>query len=85
MTKTRETQGKTNRHKELALRSRWNGHHQREEKLQVLLRMCTRGNPQALSVGMRTGAATVENSVEVPQKVKNRAIIRSSNSTSVCI
>ena len=29
------------------------------------------GNPSALSVGMQTGAATVENSVEFPQKTKN--------------
>ena len=29
-------------------------------------------NPCALLVGMQTGAATMENSTEVPQKVKNR-------------
>ena len=29
-------------------------------------------NPLALLVGMQTGAATLENSVEVPQKIKNR-------------
>ena len=31
-----------------------------------------KGNPPALLVGMQTGAATLENSVEVPQKIKNR-------------
>ena len=30
------------------------------------------GNPLALLVGMQTGRATLENSVEVPQKIKNR-------------
>ena len=30
---------------------------------------------------MQTGAATLENSIEVPQKVKNRTTLRSSNST----
>ena len=30
------------------------------------------GNPFALLLGMQTGAATLENSVEVPQKIKNR-------------
>ena len=29
-----------------------------------------KGNPSALLVGMQTGAATVENSIEFPQKLK---------------
>ena len=29
-------------------------------------------NPLALLMGMQTGAAALENSVEVPQKIKNR-------------
>ena len=32
-------------------------------------------------VGMQTGATALENSVEVPQKIKNRPILRPSNST----
>ena len=32
--------------------------------------------------GMQTGTATMENSMEVPQKIKNRTIIQFSNSTS---
>ena len=36
------------------------------------MRMWRKGNPFALLVGMQTGAATLENSMEVPQKVKNR-------------
>ena len=38
----------------------------------MLERMWRNGNPLALLVGMQTGA-TLENSVEVPQKMKNRA------------
>ena len=34
--------------------------------------MWIKGNPLALLVGMQTGAATVEDSMEVPQKAKNR-------------
>ena len=34
----------------------------------MLERMWRNGNPLALLVGMQTGAATLENSVEVPQK-----------------
>ena len=34
-----------------------------------------KGNPCALFVGMQVGAATMENSVEVPQKTKNRTTI----------
>jgi len=37
--------------------------------------------PRALLVGMQTGAAAVGNGMEVPQKIKNRNIIQSSNST----
>ena len=38
---------------------------------QVLARLWRKGNPSALLVGMQTGAATVESSVEFPQKTKN--------------
>ena len=37
----------------------------------MLERMQRKGNPSALLVGMQTGAATVENSMEFPQKAKN--------------
>ena len=40
-------------------------------KQQVLGRMRRKGNPNALLVGMQTGAATVEDSMELPQKIKN--------------
>ena len=38
----------------------------------MLTRMWRNGNPLALLVGMQTGAAALENSVEIPQKIKNR-------------
>ena len=38
----------------------------------MLARMWRNGNPLALLVGKQTGAAALENSVEVPQKIKNR-------------
>ena len=37
----------------------------------MLERMQRKGNPSALLVGMQNGAATVENSMEFPQKTKN--------------
>ena len=33
--------------------------------------MWRKGKPSALLVGMQNGAATVENSMEFPQKIKN--------------
>ena len=47
-----------------------NGHHKQINK-QVLVRMRRKGNPGPLLVGMQTGAATMENSMEFPQKTKN--------------
>ena len=37
----------------------------------VLVRMWRKGNPFALSVGMKTGAATVESNMEIPQTITN--------------
>ena len=39
-----------------------------------------KGNPLALPVGMQTGAITLENIVEIPQKITNRGILQPSNS-----
>ena len=44
--------------------------------------MWRKGNSRTLLVGMPTGAATVENSMEIPQKTKHRDTIQSSSSTS---
>ena len=43
--------------------------------------MLRKMNPLALLVGMQTDAATVENSMEFPPKVKNRATLCSNNHT----
>ena len=40
-------------------------------KKQVLERMWRQGSPSTLLVGMQTGVATVENSMEFPQKTRN--------------
>ena len=48
-----------------------NGHHKQINKQQVLERMWRKGYPSALLVGMQTGAATVESSMEFPQETKN--------------
>ena len=45
----------------------------------MLERMWRNGNPLALLVGMRIGAVTLENSMEVPQKIKNRTTIQPRN------
>lgn len=42
---------------------------------QMLVRMWKEGNLPALLVGMSTGAAAMENSVEAPQNIKNGATI----------
>ena len=47
----------------------------------MLARVRRKGNPPTLLVGMQVGAATLENSMEVPQKVENRATLRPSNTT----
>ena len=44
-------------------------------------RMWRKGNCLTLLVGMQTGAAALGNSMEVPQKVKNRASSQPSNYT----
>ena len=40
-----------------------------------------RKDTERMLVGMQTGAATLENCVEVPQRVKNRPALRPSNCT----
>ena len=41
----------------------------------MLVRMLRKGDSPTLLVGMQAGAATLENRMEVPQKVENRAIL----------
>ena len=44
--------------------------------------MRRKGNTFALSVGMQTGAATVESSMEIPQKIKSGSALRPRDPTS---
>ena len=46
------------------------GQHKQIQK-KMLERIPRKGNPSTLLVGMQTGAATAENSMEFPQKTKN--------------
>ena len=45
------------------------------------MRMRRKGNPLTVLMRMQAGTATLENSMDVPQKVKNRATLLSSNCT----
>ena len=47
----------------------------------MLVRVWRKGNPLKLLVGMQAGTDTLENSMEIPQEVKNRATLRPSNCT----
>ena len=44
-----------------------------------------KGHPSTLLAGLLIGATTVENSIEVPQKIKNSTTVRANNPTSGCI
>ena len=47
------------------------GHHKQINKQKLLERLWRKGNPSTLWVGMQAGVATVENTMEFPQKTKN--------------
>ena len=61
-------------HNEIPLHIGQNGHHKQINKKQVQVRLWRKGNPSTLLVGMQTGAATVDNSMEFPQKTKNGTV-----------
>ena len=46
-----------------------------KKKQKVLARMWRKRNPHALLVRMQTGTPALENSIEIPQKIKNRITI----------
>ena len=50
---------------------------QKTRKKQILVRMWRKGNPCALLVQRYIGAASMENIMEVPQKIKNGNIAQS--------
>ena len=52
-----------------------NGYHQKHHKQQMFVQMWNKRNLCTLLVGLLIGAATVENSMEVSQKTKNRIAI----------
>ena len=46
-----------------------NGHHQKAYKLQMLKRVCRKGNPPVLLVGIQIDTASMEYSMEIPLKL----------------
>ena len=56
-------------HNEILLHTSENGHHKQIHK-QVLERLWRKGTPGALLVGLQTGAATVENTINFLRKLK---------------
>ena len=66
----------------MSLHTCQNGYHRWINEQLGLARVWRKGNPSTLLVGMQTGAATVENSMEFPQKIKNGTAFWPSNSTS---
>ena len=42
----------------------------------MLVKMWRKGNPLTLLMGMQAGTDTLENSMEIPQEVKNRATLQ---------
>ena len=67
---TRHQRDANQNHDEVPSHTSQSGQHKQIHK-QVLARKQRKGNPSALLVGMQTGEATVENSMEFPQKTKN--------------
>ena len=57
-------------HGEVPSHTSQTGQHKQIHK-QMLERMRRKGNPSVLLVGMQTGEAKVENTMEFPQKTKN--------------
>ena len=53
-------------HNEVSSHTGQNGCHQKVYKIKILERVWRKGNPLILLVGMQTGTATMENSVEIP-------------------
>ena len=56
---------------EIPLRTGEDGRDKQIDKQHLLERLWRKGNPSALLMGMQTGAATVENTMEFSQKTKD--------------
>ena len=52
-----------------------------KKQITMFVRMWRKENPCTLLVGMQTGAATAESSMELPQKIKNGAALWPRNAT----
>lgn len=64
-------QGNANQnHNELSSHFNKNGHYQKDKRQQVLMRMWKKGNPCTLRLGMQITTSIMENSMEIPQKLK---------------
>ena len=60
----------------MATHHRGQSDHQKQNKQQVLMRLWRKGKTLVhCLVGLQTGAATVENGMEFPQKIKNGTVI----------
>ena len=68
-------QGNANKnYNEMSPHTCQNGLNQQYKKRQVLVKMWKKRNPCSLLMGMQTGAVNMENSMEVPQKVKDKTL-----------
>lgn len=82
MLSTTNHQGNANQnHNEVSLHTCQNGYYQKDNK-EVWTRMWRKRNLRGLLLGLEIGTATMENSMEIPQKIKNRTNIKTINSTS---
>ena len=68
-------------HSEVPSHVSQNGCYQKVYKQHILERVWRKRNPLTLLVGMQTGTATMENSVEIPLKIGNKTAIWPSNPT----
>ena len=62
-------------HNEVSSHASQNGHHPKVYQQQMLERVWRIGSPLTLLVGMQSGTATMEDSVEIPLKSGNRTAI----------
>ena len=62
-------------HNEIPPHTGQHGHHKQINK-QVLAKLWKKGSPSTLLVGIQTGAATVENNMEFPQKDSNYFLLK---------
>ena len=65
-------------HNEISPHTCQNANNQKHKK-QVLVGMCRKIHPHALLREMQNGVTTVENSIEVPQKIENGTVLQSSH------